>query len=180
MACEYAKDGEKPAKEWYGKLAQEYTRYPQAAKAAGALKRLESDGQPLDISGTNLATGQPFSTASLKGKAVVVYYWASWSQSLPEDVRKLNSLVKEYGAKGLEVVTVNLDHDAEVAAQTVDGPEDPRHAPVRPRRARRQPAGRQLRHPGRPALFVAGKDGKIVNRSAQAATVEDDVKKLLP
>ena len=31
-----------------------------------------------------------------------------------------------------------------------------------------------------PHLFVAGKDGKIVNRTAQAATLEDDVKKLLP
>ena len=102
MALEYAKDGEPKAKEWYAKLAQDYARSPQAAKGAGAVKRLESVGKPLELAGTNLANGQSFNAASLQGKAVVVYYWASWSQSLPEDVKKLNSLVKEYGAKGLE------------------------------------------------------------------------------
>ena len=94
MALEYAKDGEAKAKEWYAKLAQDYARHPQAAKGAGAVKRLESDGKPLDLAGTNLASGQPFNAASLQGKAVVVYYWASWSQSLPEDVKKLNALAE--------------------------------------------------------------------------------------
>ena len=151
MAWEYAKDGEKPAKEWYGKLAQQICPVSAGREGRSALKRLESVGQPLDVSGTNLATGQPFNAASLKGKPVVVYYWASWSQSLPDDVRKLNSLVKEFGAKGLEVVTVNLDHDPKVAAQTAEAQKHPRHAPVCPRRARRQPASRELWHPGRSA-----------------------------
>ena len=125
MALEYTREGEKSAKEWYAKLSSQYARFAQAAKGAGAVKRLESIGQTLELSGTNLTTGQPFNVASLKDKVVVVYYWASWSQSLPDDVRKLNSLVKDYGAKGLEIVTVNLDHDAKVAAQTVEAQNSP-------------------------------------------------------
>ena len=31
-----------------------------------------------------------------------------------------------------------------------------------------------------PHVFVAGKDGKVVNRNAQVATLEEDVRKLLP
>jgi len=180
MAWEYARDGEKPAKEWYAKLAREYSQSPQAAKGAGALKRLESVGHALDLSGTNLATGQTFNAASLQGKAVVVYYWASWSQSLPDDVRKLNSLAKDYAAKGLEIVTINLDHDAKVASQTVDAQKIPGTHLFAPGGLDGSPLATNYGILVVPHLFVVGKDGKVTNRSAQAATVEDDVKKLLP
>jgi thiol-disulfide isomerase/thioredoxin len=180
MALEYAKDGEAKAKEWYARLAKDYAQSPQSAKGAGAVKRLESVGKPLDLAGTNLVTGQPFSAASLKDKAVVVYYWASWSQSLPDDVKKLTSLVKEYGAKGLELVTVNLDHDARAAADAIAAHKIPGTHLFAPGGLDGSPLASSYGILVVPHLFVAGKDGKITSRTAQAATVEDDVKKLLP
>jgi hypothetical protein len=180
MALEYAKDGEAKAKEWYARLAKDYSGSPQAAKGAGAVKRLESVGKPLDLAGTNIATGQPFSAASLKDKVLVVYYWASWSQSLPDDVRKLNALVKEYGSKGLELVTVSLDHDARAAADAITTHKIPGTHLFAPGGLDGSPLASNYGILVVPHVFVAGKDGKITSRTAQAATVEDDVKKLLP
>jgi len=180
MALEYAKDGEAKAKEWYRKLATDYARSAQAPKGAGAVKRLESQGQPLELSGTVLATGQPFNPASLKDKAVLVYYWASWSQSLGEDVRRLNNLAKDYGAKGLEIVTINLDHDARAATQAIEAQKIPGTHLFAPGGLDASPLASNYGILVVPHIFVAGKDGRIVNRAGQAATVEDDVKKLLP
>lgn len=180
MALEYAKDGEAKAKEWYAKLAKDYARSPQAPKGAGAVKRLESVGKPLELAGPNLATGQAFDAASLKDKAVVVYYWASWSQSLADDAKKLNALVKEYGGKGLEVVTVNLDHDARTASDAVTTHKLPGTHLFAPGGLDGSPLASNYGVLVVPHVFVAGKDGKVVSRTAQAATVEEDVKKLLP
>src|SRR5439155_14643213 len=76
-----AKDAEPKAKQWFEHLAKNYATHPHAAKAVGALKRLDSEGKPLELVGPVLGTGQPFNAVQ-KDKVVVVYYWASWSQSL--------------------------------------------------------------------------------------------------
>jgi thiol-disulfide isomerase/thioredoxin len=182
MAYEFlaTKEGDEKAKEWYAALARNHPAHPHAAKAAGAAKRLDAEGQPLEVAGPALGTGQPFTAGSLAGKAVVVYYWASWSSSLPDDARKLKALLREYEGKGLAVVSVCLDGDPKAAAAAVAAHQIPGtvlHAPGGPDGS---PLANQYGIVVVPHILVAGKDGKVVNRSAQAATVEDDVKKLLP
>jgi hypothetical protein len=180
MAYEQLKDGEAKAKVWYQQLAQKYSRHPHAAKGAGAVKRLEGEGKPLEVSGPGLDDGKPFASASLKDKVVVVYYCASWGTTLQDDTRKLKALDKEYGPKGLEIVTVWLDHDAKTAAQAKAAHAIPGTHLFAPGGLDSSPLAAQYGIVVVPHLFVAGKDGKIVNRAAQAVTLEDDVKKLLP
>lgn len=180
LSFEHVKDGEAKAKEWYAKLVKDYSRYPHAAKAAGAIKRLESEGKPIELIGTNLANGQPFNCAGLQGRVVIVFYCASWSQSLPDDVKRLQSIVKEYGPKGLEVVTVCLDNEARTAAETVTRFKIPGTHLHAPGGLDASPLASAYGIQVAPHILVVGKDGKITNRSAQSATLEDDVKKLLP
>jgi hypothetical protein len=83
-----------------------------------------------------------------------------------------------YGEKGLEMLSVNLDNSAEEAVAFL----------------KRSPApGAHLYQPGGldsplatqygvmvlPNMFLVGKDGKLVSRSVQMNTLEDEVKKLL-
>jgi thiol-disulfide isomerase/thioredoxin len=180
MAYEFTgKDGEAKAKEWYTHLSQKYPQHPHAAKAAGAVKRLESEGKPLDIQGTNLANGQQFSSGQLSGKAIVVFYWASWSTTLQDDAKKLKDLATTYGPKGLEIVTVCLDEDAQTAAQTVQSLQLPgTHLHVKGG-LDRSPLASGYGIMVVPHIMVAGKDGKVVNRNGQITTLEEDVKKLL-
>ncbi|MBA4190068.1 MAG: hypothetical protein C0467_18950 [Planctomycetaceae bacterium] len=182
MAFEFmnTKEGDAKAKGWYEQLGKNYPGHPHAVKATGAVKRLEAEGKPLEIAGTNLASGQPFNVATLKDKAVVVYYCANWSSTLPDDAKKLKALVKEYGAKGLELVIVCLDNDAKAATQTVAAHELPGTVLHAPGGLDASPLAAQYGIIVVPHIFVAGKDGKVVNRNAQAANLDDEVKKLLP
>src|SRR5262249_49123552 len=126
MSYEFgAKDGEVKAKEWYGKLVKGYGQSRHAAKAAGSIKRLEGEGKPFDLQGPRLDNGQPFTPAAVGGRAVVVFYWGSWSTTLTEDEKKLKELATTYGPKGLEVVTVSLDDDPAAAAKAIQSAQLP-------------------------------------------------------
>lgn len=174
------KDGDAKAKEWYGFLAKTYAQHPHAAKAAGSVKRLDSEGKPLELQGPNIATGQSFSAAQAAGKVVVVYYWASWHPGLGEDVKKLKELAAAYGSKGLEVVTVCLDDEPKAAAQAVAGLQLPGTHLHLPGGVDRSPLAVGYGIPAPPHVFLVGKDGKVLNRSAQILTLEDDLKKMMP
>jgi hypothetical protein len=178
LALDHARDGEPKAKDWYGQLASKFPRHPHAAKAQGAVKRLESDGKPIEVAGPTLNDGKQYETNAVKGKVVVVYYCASWSQTLPGDAKKLRDLVKEYGDK-VEVVTVWLDHDPKLAneAKTTHAiPGTHLHAPGG---LDASPLAAQYGILVVPHLLVTDKDGKIVNRNAQTANLDDEVKKLV-
>lgn len=172
------KTAEEKAKQWYDHLTKTYAQHPHAAKAAGAIKRLDSEGKPLDLSGTSVTTGQPFAAAHLAGKVVVVYYWASWSTALPDDIKKLRDLKTTYGPKGLEIVTVCLDDDAKQAQQAANALQLPATHLHAPGGLDRSPLAAGYGIHVAPHVFVVGKDGKVVNRNAQVLSLEDDLKKL--
>ena len=180
MAFEYQKDGEPKAKDWYTLLAKNYAKHPHAAKAVGALKRLESEGKPFDLVGPNLANGQAFNVAGFAGNVVIVYYCAGWGSTVPEDAKKLQALVSQYGAKGLQVVTVCLDNDAKTAVGTVQNNKIPGSHLFMPGGLDASPLASSYGVLVVPHVFILGKDGKVVNRNAQMANLEDEVKKLLP
>lgn len=163
------------AKNWYGKLLKEFPNHPQAAKAGGAIRRLEIEGKPFEL--TCPHQGSTFDIAKMKGKLVVVYYWASWNQQCIGDFANLKVLLSKYGSKGLELVCVNVD----------SGPPESDAAKVTP------PGGVLLQQPGGldsplavqygihslPTMFLVGPDGKALSAKVQVGTLEDEVKKVL-
>jgi thiol-disulfide isomerase/thioredoxin len=184
LAYEYLKDrkeGETKAKATYQQLAEKYAKHPHAAKAQGAVRRLDSDGKTFELAGGNLEkNGEIVNVTALKGKVVLVYYCANWSSTLPDDAKKLQALAKEYGPKGVEIVTVCLDADVPTALKTVT---DAKLPGTKLNGGGGLDASPLAQHYGIlvvPHLFVLDKDGKVVNRNAHPATVEDDVKKLIP
>ena len=179
MAWEFAgkdKDGE--AKTWCEFLIKNYPQHHHAAKAAGVIRRLECEGKLLQVQGTILATGQEFKPGLLAGKAIVVYYWASWSSTLADDAKKLKDLATTYGPKGLEIVTVCLDDDAKVAGQTIQSLQLPGHHLHMKGGIDSSPLAAQYGIHVPPHFLLVGKDSKVTNKNGQAATLEDEVKKL--
>jgi hypothetical protein len=172
------KANEAKAKQWYDHLVKNFGAHVHAAKATGALKRLDCEGKPLELSGAQLANGQTFDAAQ-KDKVVIVYYWASWSGSLADDAKKLDALVKAHGAKGLTVVTVGLDHDAKSASEAAARVSLPGTHLYAPGGLDASPLAAAYGIMAPPHVLLAGKDGKITNRNGHVASLEEEVKKLL-
>jgi thiol-disulfide isomerase/thioredoxin len=60
---------------------------------------------PLEL---NNLSGKSVDIAKLKGKVVVVNFWASWCEPCREEFEELTQLQESYGPKGLIVLAVNL------------------------------------------------------------------------
>jgi thiol-disulfide isomerase/thioredoxin len=73
------------------------------------LRRLEYVGKPApQIRGTDI-DGKPFDLAAVKGKVVLVVFWASWYVPAAEEIEALQEVEESYRAKGLQIVGIDLD-----------------------------------------------------------------------
>jgi thiol-disulfide isomerase/thioredoxin len=165
------------AKKWYEMFCKNYPTHPQAAKMKGAWDRLELNGKDLVLAGSTLSSSH-FDVKSLRGKVVVVYYWASWNGQCAADMEKLKNLLTVYGSKGLEVVCVNLDNTPAEAKNFLQGKPVPSTQLYEPGGMTGK-LGEQYGIMVLPTMFLAGKDGKVINHAEQMTTVEDNVKKAL-
>jgi thiol-disulfide isomerase/thioredoxin len=170
---------EAEAKKWYEQLAQQFATTPQGLKATGALRRLNLEGKPWEINAPVVSlAGGAFSMEKLRGRVVIVYYWASWCQSAPADFAKLKALAQEHRSAGVDIVGINLD-EARPAAETFLS----KHAPP----GYQLHAGGGLESPLAahyglivfPHLLLVGRDGKVVSRTVEIGTVDAEVKKAL-
>ena len=100
----------------------------------------------------------PVSLAALKGKVVYVDFWASWCGPCRQSFPWMNALQARYGAKGLQVVGVNVDAKradadkflAEVPATFAIGFDAQGDTP------------RRYAIKGMPTSVLVGADGKVI------------------
>jgi thiol-disulfide isomerase/thioredoxin len=149
-----------------------------AAKAAGAIRRLSCEGHEYELVSATLGAKGAFDVKSLKGRTVIVYYWASWNSQCVSDFAKIKGVMAVYAGKGVELVCVNLDNtDAEAAKFLQSNPVPGTHL-YQPGGLDSQPAvgyGVMVL----PTMFIIGPDGKVASRNAQVATMDDEIKKLI-
>lgn len=79
---------------------------------------LSQTAPPLQL---NNLSGKPIDIANLKGKVVVVNFWASWCEPCREEFEELMQLQESYGSKGLVVLAVNLAEMKPRIAQFLKG-----------------------------------------------------------
>jgi len=175
MADEF--EGEKEnAGKWYRKVSTDFSESQFAEKASGAIKRLNSIGTKMPLTG-NMISGGKFDIGELKGKVVLVHYWADWCELCKDEFDALNKLQKEY-PDDLVLVGVNCDNDLDTAKKAV------RSTGV---------AWTQLFSEGGynsglaaemgivslPTMILVDKDGEIVSTTISASGLERELKSLL-
>jgi peroxiredoxin len=79
-----------------------------AAEDEAVARQKKMIGKPLTISGTSI-TGQMISTADLKGKVVLVQFWATWCSGCLAEIPHLQDVFARYHARGLEIVGISRD-----------------------------------------------------------------------
>ena len=97
------------AKNYYQTLVARFPNSDTGRMSAGALRRIDLVGKPLDLSVRTLA-GSNVSAEDLRGKAVLLAFWRTDSQPWNNDLPLLKDLKDKY-ADNFEIVAVNLDAD---------------------------------------------------------------------
>lgn len=99
-------------KEAYEKLdatAKETTSGKEIAKEIAVLERVNPGNPAPDFTGNDLMTGKPFSLSSLKGKVVLLDFWASWCKPCRASNPHVKALYEKYRKKGFDVVYIASD-----------------------------------------------------------------------
>ena len=82
-----------------------------APKAAAAFKNVNI-GTEAPVFKLSDLSGNEVSLDSFKGdNAVVVVFWATWSERSLEELRDVQKLVASFGPKGLKAIAVNVEHE---------------------------------------------------------------------
>lgn len=109
IAQEYAGQDEE-AKSWYQKIVTDFPSAGNSAKAAGAVRRLNSVGKPMTLRAKGANVNGVVDVAAFKNKYVLVHYWATWCEPCKNDLEEIQDLIARFGgSKSFAAVGVNLD-----------------------------------------------------------------------
>ncbi len=135
---------------------------------AGAAQALQV-GDPVVLPDIKLHDGSVLRAADLKGKVVVLEYWASWCPFCKSTMPHLQKLYEANKAKGLEVIMLSVD---KTEREAVDALRE------RGFTFRAGMAGEQInrvfgRLRGLPVTYVIGRDGRLARQEMGELFAED-------
>jgi thiol-disulfide isomerase/thioredoxin len=91
------------------RVVADYPDSRWAQMAAGSIKRAEGVGKPFDLEFTDAIKGTEISIKGLKGKVVVIDFWATWCGPCVAEMPTMKKLYAQYKDKGVEFIGVSLD-----------------------------------------------------------------------
>ena len=102
------------------RVVKDYGDTPTGKTAQGKLRQTEAIGRPVELSFTDAISGKPIAMADLKGKIVVLDFWATWCKPCVAEMPEIKKLYAEYKDKGVEFIGVNLDDPGDGLAKLKD------------------------------------------------------------
>jgi len=98
------------------------TPRPTAAQARPAVPKAGAEAYDLTL---NNLDGEPVTLSDLRGKKVMLNFWASWCGPCRIEIPHMIEVYDEYHEDGLEIVAVNLREPQETVEQAVEALEMP-------------------------------------------------------
>jgi thiol-disulfide isomerase/thioredoxin len=176
MAEEFAGKEDK-AKSWYNKIIDTFADTPPGKKAAGAVARLDSVGKTISLRGKAIA-GEAVDLSKLRGKVVVIHYWATTCEPCKVDIAQLKELQTKYGKDSFALVGISLDHTAQELVDYLKRNKLPWPQLF-------EPGGLDSRYANEmgiltlPTMLLIDDKGKVVNRGVHITELDNELKSLL-
>jgi len=78
---------------------------------AAAVQAQPVPGQTVQPFDTQLLDGRPLPAAALRGKVVLVVFWASWCGACQKELPELQALYDKHRKRGFEILALSVDAD---------------------------------------------------------------------
>ena len=173
---------EMPTSSYTQEMVAQYNVMLQQIKAQAASKNAES-ATAIGALAPDLAftspDGKVIKLSDLRGKIVLVDFWASWCRPCRMENPNVVAAYKKFKDKGFTIYSVSLDQDASKwkGAIQQDGLEWPNH--VSDLKGWQSQAAAMYGVQGIPAQFLLDKDGKIVAKNLRGEQLEEKLTELL-
>lgn len=171
-------DKEREALGFYKKVAIAFPNSDFGEKAAGAVRRLESVGKRIDLEGRTIQ-GKDFRLSQLRGKPVVLHYWATWCEPCKQDMKLLRRLQAGYQKAGLQLVGVNVDVTADLATGYLKDAQLPWVQLYEPGGLESSRLAKTFGVQTLPTMMLIDSAGKVVAHNIRASDLDGELQRLV-
>lgn len=168
---------EEDAKKWYTRIQSDFSGSAVGDKASGAIRRLDAVGKPYAIRGTTV-DGKKLDSSALKGKVVLIQYWATWSDQTIEDMKVIRELQAKYGARGFQPIGVSLDDEEADVRQFLTGNRLP-WPQLHQGGILNSPYALEMGVVTLPTMILIGQDGTVISRGLHISQLDEELGKLI-
>lgn len=156
--------------------ADEAKMKPYIDRMAGELNKPQTGGT-MEIAFTGMK-GEKIDVAAMKGKVVLVDFWATWCGPCVAELPNVLKAYDQYHSKGFEIIGISLDSDKAklekfIADKKMPWPQDFTGDGWKTSLAQKFGIN------SIPATFLIGKDGKVAATNLRGSALEAAVKKEL-
>ena len=173
------RDGVERADAWYQRVVKGFPDTQESAKAAGAIKRLNAIGNPIEFRTSVLNSDSTFDVRAYAGKKmVVIHYWATWCEACVEDFDELKRLKAKYKGE-LSIIGANVDNDSEEVVAFLRGKGVTWPQLWAEGGLDASPVATQLGVTTLPLTILIDKDGKVLENEASVNDLDRDIQRAI-
>jgi peroxiredoxin len=135
-------------------------------------------GQPAPVFTAQTLDGQTLRLADLRGKTVLIDFWATWCAPCVAELPNIRKLHETYADDGLVIIGVSFDRDAATAHRYVEQ-KGLGWRQIWADGAHEGPLAKQYHVRAIPATYLIGPDGKVIARDLRGDDLAAKVRESL-